>query len=291
MDDTEFVTKAAAETNPSEAEFQAAAFLAELRDIGGLFQSVGSTMAKFGANEYLKFQYGWTPLIRDLKQVFQVMERLNKRMVEVQRLNSTGELRKRYRTQYDPHVDTWSVNTHSSNDVFIHEGSIIRSDIFTDVRMERWAQTVWVPDVPENLFRSIGRSQFDKVRSALYGVNIDGPTLWQIMPWSWIIDWNTNLSEYIESQNNTVGAKLQKVVLMKRTDLRTRAYPYWHTGPNSDFDLMEFNATPGAVNTLRKERIVDLMPQAVSTGEFTSILGSDFKLSILAALGIQRFRR
>lgn len=287
LEDVIFVTKAAAETNPSAADFQATAFLAELRDLPSLFKSTGETLAKFGANEYLKFQYGWRPFVRDLRNFFSQAERVEKRIRSINTLERRGQLRRRY----DP--NEWKYYEYSGVPGYFNV-NLLDGDVDyhynTQLRVKRWCDVVWLPEPPPpSLFR-LDQKYLDRARQAVYGTSLDGPTLWQIMPWSWLIDWNTNNSEYIMSQNNVVGAKFGRSVLMKTTEVRSTVTPVRNI-VRSISGSNEYTAGFGTYSETKKERLLNIAPQAVSTGEFANILDSGFKVSILAALGIQRLRR
>lgn len=288
LSDVEFVTKAVANTNLSAPKVQTAALLAEMRDLPGLFKSVGANMSKYGANEYLKFQYGWRPLVSDLRKLITTLDKVDNQLKGLNRLNKVGVLRRRY----EPPGATETIRDFKTieltTDLIPAGGGALAISVSTEMLVRRWAVTEWTAVSPSNLLPSIGKSQLDKVRFAAFGANIDGPTMWQIMPWSWLIDWSTNMSEYISSQNNVVGAKCDNVILMKTTELISTAYPV----PYYDFSdgTHSMTSSPGRKRTILKERILDIEPAAVQTGEYRSILGDSFKVSILGALAIQRFK-
>lgn len=289
-DDIEFVTQAASASNPSNAKVSTAVFLAELRDLPGLFETVGSNLSKFGANEYLKFQYGWKPFIKDLRKLWDTVEYIQKRLGVIQRLQQEGFLR----LNYDPpgsvgfkHYDLSEID-HVFNHYYFGGGRIglSRNTVMTT---RRWCQTLWKPEPPEALKVLTTDSRFEAARNAVYGLNIDGPTLWQAMPWSWLIDWVHNTSDFIESQNNTVGAKYHRSVLMRHSRITTVATPLLFQ--NDNFTVGNFTPAPGVLSSEVKERILDIEPGVVTTGNVTEILSDTFKMSILGALGIQRLRR
>lgn len=287
-DDIAFVTEAAAATNPSSAAVQGAVFMAELRELPRLLQTTGSTMAKLGANEYLKYQYGWKPFVKDVKKMFAVISRIEKRMNVLKKLTDSGVLRH----NYDPPGSSGIKFHNESQDLefqdYYFSGGRIRCNVSTILKIKRWADIIWVADPPESIAGISSGSNFDIARNAVYGLNIDGPSLWQAMPWSWLIDWVHNVGDFVESQNNTVGAKFGRAVLMRHSEAHSTVTPFLDT--DTGYIPGSFTATNGVLTTIFKDRLLDIEPGIVQTGDFTSILGDDFKLSILGALGVQRLK-
>lgn len=245
-------------------------------------------MAKYGANEYLKFQYGWAPLIRDIRKFFDVAEAIDKRLQVISRLDSKGVLRRKYDPKGVEVVPEYADYVGDIPHVYTPTGSITQH-VYTRMSVRRWAIVEWSQKPPSTVFSASDRTQYERARNAVFGTNLDGPSFWQAMPWSWLIDWSTNMSEYIASQNNVVGAEATKVVLMKTTHIESTGYPVWYEEDTSN-GPRSFTFLPGKLVSVYKERILDIMPEAVQTKEMHIITDSNFKLSILGALGIQRLR-
>lgn len=292
-DDIEFVTRAAAASNPSSAKVSGAVFMAELRELPSLFQSVGHNLAKFGANEYLKFQYGWRPFVKDLRKMFAVISRIESRMNVLNKLHNEGLVRHNFKPPADANnlkVYSASFDTDITTAILV-DGAAIGLHISTEIKTFRWADILWIADPPDS-FGLLGGSNptnFATARNAVYGLNLDGPSLWAAMPWSWLIDWVHNCSDYIESQNNTVGAKFGRSVLMRHSEVVTTATPFY-LEQGDGFSETSSVFVSGRRATGYKERILGVEPGIVQTGGIASILGDDFKLSILEALAIQRIR-
>lgn len=298
--DVEFVTRAIAGLNPSRSNFQAAVFLAELRDLPSLIKDVGDELAEQGfirgsGGNYLKGQYGWRPLIRDLKTFLNVADKVRNRVRTLKELRGKGKIRRRFSEKDDRGMRTPErrvVNTRLGGEHYIGvhptDEHIIWYDASTEMLTTRWCDVEFVLDTPDNLFDPLDSELWDEAHSLVYGTTIDGPSLWQAMPWSWLIDWGTNMSEYISSQNNVVGAKFSKAVLMKTTQRVTTIQPVMDEFPSSLNGGFGFSFLPGRLVETTKERILDIQPGAVSTAE--AILTDNFRTSILTGLTAQRFR-
>lgn len=291
LTDQQFITKAFADTNPSAAKVDLAVFIAELRDLPGLFKNIGSSMSKYGANEYLKYQYGWRPLIKDLRKLFDVLDHFDKRLNTVLRLHQYGSVKRRYEElplySYSGPMMAWLPTPGLP---VTEEISIPCSGQFTQ---KRWAVLKWKADLPESFF-AVSADIKTSVRRALFGGTIDGATLWQLMPWSWLIDWSTNLGDYIDSQRNIVGAVPASSCLMKETSVYGQASGSssgsWDPPEGGPSMHWTCSVSSGQFRYVLKERIVGLMPEAENTG-LIDIFDGNYRKSILGALALQRLRR
>lgn len=288
IDDDEFITAACAGTNPSRAEFDAAIFLGELRDVPSLLKNAAGTLKKAGANEYLKFEYGWKPLVRDTQKLLHVMDKLDRRMQTLQRLSDNGAVRRRYdppsgRTrQTIPFTRATGVSPFPVNGIDFW--------VETDVSIHRWADVIWEATPLEGA-PSMDLGMRRRAQQALLGGTVDGSTIWNLMPWSWLLDWNSNMSEYISAHRNTVGAKVRSVTLMKTVTLLSNGYLAPITDSYVGYVDSSFNSTIGRTVTTIKSRRPNQKPSAEIRRDLMPILGSNTKTSILGALSMQRLRR
>lgn len=293
-DDIEFVTRAAAETNPSASEFDVPIFVAELRDVPSLLKNVGSKLSKYGASEYLKYQYGWKPFVRDVQNLVKGVDKLDRIFNNVKRLRSGDILRRRYglpsstRVPFSERYTAESI----SNTPWGDWGIRLEDNVAIDGYIERWCVLRYQAEAPEGLPDSAS-GQLALAKKIAYGMTIDGSTAWELMPWSWLLDWCTNTSEYIRSQRNTLGVKVVDSTLMRHTVAKATVTPSWskQLDPLNFYSMSGFAAMPGEARIELKERFVGVKPQAVSTGEVSLIKGDFTKQSILGALALQRLRR
>ena len=295
--DVAFITRAVAALNPSRSDFQATVFLAELRDLPSLFKNIGEQFAEQGflrgsGGAYLSGQYGWRPLISDLKKFFNVADKVQNRVKTLDELSRKGRIRRQFREKDGKGTQIEHFNTRLGYEHYLNihptENHVIYCDAQTEMRTTRWADVEFSLDSSlTNLLSSVDLGKLDEARRLVYGTNIDGPSLWAAMPWSWFIDWSTNMSDAIKAKNNVVGASVSKVVLMKTTQRFSTIYPVWDEFPSLS-DGFGFNFLPGRLETTVKERILGLEPGAVSTAE--PILHSGFRSSILTGLFAQRFK-
>ncbi len=304
VSDQEFVTKACAVTNPSAAIFDSAVFIGELRDVPSLLKNAGQKLSKAGANEYLKFQYGWKPLYKDMKSLLKFTQRIDGRIKAVERLRENGKLRRKYEPKADMGGQDHQIVDYFSEWESNSFGSDVRNHMYGTIDVNRWCITEWKPEVPDTILPSFSSGISSDVRRALLGGTIDGSTLWNLMPWSWLADWSANFGDYLEANRNVVGAVCSGVTLCKHTEIRLQNIPDWRQQGSSDLPIIALpgqqasvyesssgSAQPGVYVETRKERFTDLLPSVETTGEM-NLFGKDlYKQSILGAIGVQRLRR
>lgn len=298
--DEEYMTRAIAGLNPSRADSQGAAFIAELRELPSLFEGLGKAILHNGflrgsAGGHLTVQFGWAPVIRDLKKFFTETDKVRNRLRTLQELRGKGKIRRQFKEKDGRGTQVKHFTSRSSFTYTVDVGPYsieertIHFDVHTEMRTTRWAIVEFINDVPSTLFPASDDARWDEAHSLVYGTNVDGPTLWQLMPWSWLIDWTSNASEFIKSQNNVAGHKLGKTILMKETHRITTTTPVMDEYPPFN-GIWSYSFLPGRLETVTKERILDVQPTVKYTNEVDTILGSEFKTSILASLFIQRFK-
>lgn len=284
-----FVTRAAADTNPSAPEFDLPVFLGEMRDVPSLLKSVGSKLSKYGAGEYLKYQYGWKPFIKDVRKLVAGMDRLDRIFNNLRRLRKDDVLRRRY----EPKGEYEAITGDDFVDVNIPDpwGFGLTIDMHRSIAgsRRRWCVLRYKAERPEGLPET-DSELMSLAKRVAYGGTIDGSTFWELMPWSWLIDWNTNMSEYISSQRNIVGAKLTDVTLMRETNTTCSFTPTVTLLPGSNISLNSSSASSFTTSWTCKERFTDVKPAAVITGEVSLLRGDFTKQSILGALALQRLK-
>lgn len=210
------MTTAMARTNPGRSEISIPTFVAELKDFPSLVRQGGRLALglkkkgnrlrrrkklKEAADAYLAYRFAINPLISDVKKLMNFQASVQNRMNELDRLYSKGGLRRR--------VEIWSSSGSTEQKNFAMEsqlGAVVRCDINTETSYRRWCTLRWTP---------IGRSSYtndqekqDLAHRLVGGFTASGlvETAWELVPWSWMIDWFTNTQSFIQANNGSVPA-------------------------------------------------------------------------------------
>jgi hypothetical protein len=253
-----------ARTNPSRPVVDLPIAIYELREIPELLREEGNRIVRGLAAGHLAVEFGIKPLVNDLQSLLNFSDEVAKRQRELEQLNNGGLKRKR---------DLWSGSTTGGPfDVIAQSGDkiTVHIDVHKATVRKIWGYVVWKPDNPKMMkgdMRSIARK-------AVLGLTVDFSTAWNAIPWSWLVDWCSNIGDILVARRNIVGASPGPVQLMTQTTT------------TADANRIPYNLTtsPGGWKTVSKRRrTVVNVPVDVQL----PILNAR-QLSILGSIGVTR---
>lgn len=227
--DEEYATRAIARSNPSAAIVDLPVALYELGDIFRLVRDSGRSLLQRGAGANIKHEFGIRPLASDMAKLSQFQDHVNRRVRVIQTLQLRGGYRRTM--QMDAHsVAGTSSKTFQSNLV------TVQNLCYVETRQLVKAHTRWKPTVEMGNFITPDAVRA-LARRAVLGLTVDASTLWEACPWSWLIDWGTNLGTYFKAHRNVIPANLESCRIMRHT--QTRYYSYlW--GPSNGLTMSPF---------------------------------------------------
>ena len=272
-------TKAFARTNPSRTVVDIPSFIGELKELPHLLELAGRTLIKKGASAYLSYEYGWKPLISDLVAFVDFQSQISKRTLELSNLHKKGGLRRRFQLSRDTatskEANLWvesSLFTLACNHTIVTSRS-------------RWATSRWLPTSPEVI--STDAELRKQAARAVYGLSLNVRSAWELIPWSWLIDWTSSVGDYLEANRNTVGASCSGVNLMTHTESVHTFDGYQLLSGNGSYVSPNWRIGPTRCIVTDKLRSFSSSPSITADLPFLS----GRQMSILGALGIQRIRR
>lgn len=316
----EYVTKMAARLNPSRPAVDLGVNVAEM--IGApvkLFKLFGSTLKNRGkrplsgvsnlptrwadpGTAYLRLQFGLMPIIRDLQKLLDLTNEIDKKIEKIRRLKEHGFLRSSSKKFPQIYTSTMS-------EIF-RDGTGGLWDITSTRTVTRWC-TLYYTAITDNLPTTDAETR-KMANTVLYGTSLDGTTLWNAMPWSWMIDWFSNFGDYIDSQRNTIGARLTKSLVMETTEYETVTrclvppsldarleYQFPYLSAIEDLEGAGYELLSGSLSyrcsdrvyrTITKTREV-VVPVAETDLVLSNLLDSGFRSSIVAALTLKSFAK
>jgi len=303
---------------PARSHASLAVALMELRDglpkIPGMAlkntKKVRNTHGSLG-DEYLNLVFGWSPAIGDIKSILTAMVNAGKILNQYSR-DSDHFVRRhlffpeeKSTTLYqgtgiqlgatpsfpdaNSNVSPGVVNVSGSNGIKYTDGKGGISLVYTETT-KTWfsgAYRYHLDNGPD-LFSRITRTA--QQAGQLLGARLDPASLWQAMPWSWLIDWFTDIGDIIANGTNSTfdGQVLQYGYLM-RTTTRTATIstdaPVAARQPSGDFQNVGILTTTFV--SQRKDRIratpfgFGLNPNSFSAQQW----------AVLGALGMTRTPR
>lgn len=244
-------TKAIKAAAPTRSSASLAVALVELRD--GLPKIPGMSLSKArnireavtnNGDEYLNIVFGWIPGINDIRQILTAM--VNARKIINQYSSDTDKFIRRKMHFPDQVTQTLVKDTASAGNfrLFATPGSPIDSssttlgEITTDGHsglrfsdrvgnvsiVTRTTKKTWFSGAfryhlndGEDIFSRIDHT--GQVAARLLGARLDPASLWQAMPWSWLLDWFVDIGDIISNATavSLDGQLLQYGYLMRTT--------------------------------------------------------------------------
>jgi len=275
-------------------------FVGEFRDIprtlmgtakffSNLWKSQGGSRKLFApkniADNWLNVQFGWMPFLNDLRKFNRTYDRINDSLRRIIYQNNRW-VKKSCSIGTD--VETVVVGG-STTDCGLHpilptsfyqsefpfrSGShTITSQRSTNV----WAEGKFRYYIPHGSFE--GGAWEKRARLALWGGIPSPALLWELTPWSWLVDWGSNVGDILSNLGpNAVENLVAKYAyVMKRTDVELRL--------NTTLELHDSTFQDTFVYPLSWKTRVKASPFGFS---LSSAMFSARQWSILAALGLSR---
>lgn len=244
-------------------------------------------------NEYLNVVFGWKPLINDLRKIFKLTHDIDKRMDQIVRENNHWIHRKAT-------LDEQSTVTNSSHTYpylfpqasFSPPGGWTTGTTIYTVSTEtvdrRWYSACYKYYIRDTM--SLGWNA--RARAVLFGVMPTPEAIWSVIPWSWLVDWFSNVGDVLSNlSQNAVDNLVQKYGYVMHQNDVTTTYGIdcsWVPSPHHD----EQNNVPGGscllqttVFTGTRARGGSMNPFGVDV-QFDSL--SNYQIGILAALGLSK---
>jgi hypothetical protein len=302
IDLTFWGTKAVALTAPTNPVAQTAVALLEAyRD--GLPHLVGHTLwrdktlaAKNAGDEYLNYQFGWIPLLSDIKDFIHGIHVFDKRYNQFVRDSGRGVRR---RMSFSPEVSydetvvadkqfiggpsyvalQFCYNNGSIVDG--HYGRVIRS---RETSVRRWFSGMFTYHAPSNFVPWQYGDVMSKARQVL-GLDLTPDVVWSIAPWSWAVDWFSSTGDMIHNLTayQQYGLVLRYGYIMEHSVVRDT---YLFDGDLGLRSGSKFTGGPPPV-VLTSERKLRRKATPFGFGIDLSTLSNTQK-AIIAALGLSR---
>lgn len=272
-------------TNPSRPMLTPPTMLQDLIDLPGMIREAGKIIldprriasAKGMANAHLAVRFGWLPLFDDLHKLLNFQSHVLKRTKELHQLYSGKGLHRRL--QFGSDTKTYA-GYYVLPGVY---GSGVRIPVSINVAKKSWGTIRWKPTTPPPYHPNDEKWNQHATR-LLLGFTPEGMMkgLWDVLPWSWLLGWFTNVGKYTLYHSNTVPASFSHINYMCKVEIEHRA------GPPT------YSSCDGNIST-SGQYAYTIRSRSPGNGVVTPGLNMPFldmsRLSVLASLAVQRLRR
>jgi len=196
-------------TNPSKPYIDLPSEIAQMHDIVDALRNVGiNSLAKRGAGALLATDFGINPLLDDLKKILDVHKRVAKRVEVLKKVHGRGGYRKTVEVWRGSNRLTWNSTMQSNFGFYTALAGYTCTEV---VRVH----CRWLPSATFFPWDTNPHPDVETAWKVLQGNTIDMGTVWELIPWSWLIDWFGNVGDYLSATRNTVGASLASVTVMR----------------------------------------------------------------------------
>jgi len=280
---------------PGNPVANAGQWLAELRDLPTLPLRLLARLRNFRAlgSEYLNVQFGWKPFVGDLIKMYQLYQQLDKHLAQIARDNKRAIRRRRTISDTTDSTSTTS-NFPTGWGAFFPApptgiGATFSSSLTTQVVTK---EKIWFVGSFQYYIPDVGSSQWTRrATAALFGLNPTPSLLWEVLPWSWLIGYFSNVGDAISNaSSNAVDNLVANYAYVMRQTSVTTTYTAVGTAPSGSFGGQKWSggtfSSTGSTLLMTKSR-ARASPYGFGV-EFGSL--SAYQLSILGALGLSRSR-
>ncbi len=279
--------RAISATIPTNPHADTAVGVAELMR-EGLPKLIGSTALQTRAasfrslgSEYLNFEFGWKPFVSDLLSIASSIDESEKLLSQLAR-DSGKNVRRRMSFPVERNT------TYTKDNIFPLSGasSFVLSQVSRTV-VERTYHRSWFSGAYTYHYDPAALSEASRIATQarlLLGLKIDPEVLWNLAPWSWLVDWFVNIGPVLHNLSafSQDGLVLRYGYLMHHHTRRTEITHHGITLPRGG-DFPRGNRS--AAFRLESKRRIRATPYGfgLTFGGFTVR-----QFAILAALGITR---
>jgi hypothetical protein len=161
--------------------------------------------AKSASNEYLNIEFGWLPLVQDVRKLAYAVQHAHKVLSQYER--DSGKM---VRRRYDFPVEEWTVNRGKVSGGAPHGPSL--SQLFVGNsgttgeihRVDRFSRRVWFSGaftyyLPSDYDSRMVMGRLALQAKKLYGISLTPEVLWNLAPWSWAVDWFSNTGDVLSN--------------------------------------------------------------------------------------------
>jgi hypothetical protein len=294
--------KAIANSLPTNSVAGLSQFLGELKEglpsliLSDLKKAKLSNAQKGLGGEYLNYQFGIVPLINDIKAFAEVAVHSQK-YIDWFSDHSDKPVRGQFGFKTVRNFDQRSVNTSGFSSTLDPRAGIWSEDYFPD--------STWNNGVTQFLDYSTSRSvwfrgsyqyhlsdatdlrskakRYEQLASKLLGSRFTIETLWELTPWSWLIDWKTDIGDVLHNYSafENDNLVLRYGYLMSKTR--------WDLNISYDKGLYSVKGKPPVYPTLHRWKIRKERVRSTPYGFGLDPGGfSDKQWAILGALGLTK---
>jgi hypothetical protein len=185
-----------ANTHPFVPVYSIPVAIKELAEVAGMFKLSAQSFAGFLGGSYLNYRFGWKAFVNDVRTLAGMMKELEHRIRDFNYLLKHGHTRKQL--VLDVHSRKFTSVGVTLNSTY---NTIIKGDVIHDLYLKTWGSVTW--GVMGDELLPLGElERFNLAVRTLFDLEeIDAETLWNLVPFSWLVDYFYSIGDHLASQH------------------------------------------------------------------------------------------
>lgn len=195
--ESEAVAKTLANTNPFRYTISVPVMILELVDATSLLKFAAKTFSGLLGGAYLNWRFGYMTMLQDIKTLASITKAIEARVHEFNDLVSKGGSRKRV------FISARSTSTEGRTDMMSNGygswGGPVKANFHTKV----WGSVHWRPK-RDKLLEVQALTDFNS--AVQHVLDLDSPdpsTVWEAIPFSWLVDYFVNIGDSLKAVEST----------------------------------------------------------------------------------------
>lgn len=196
-----------ARAKPAQPTFSFGQSLVELRDLPKMFQQRLSKLKDIGS-AYVGAEFGWRPLLNDIKNLLDAGARVEESLQRLLKNNGKPVRGRAFVTQVSENSLLYQAGVGSVGIVY-NTWTWTDNPKPTDAGFfsvtKNYTRKVWFAGEFQYWLHDLGTpGRMAKLRAQLLGLEMTPKLLWDLIPWSWLVDWFSNVGDLIDNAVETI---------------------------------------------------------------------------------------
>jgi hypothetical protein len=174
------------------------------KDRASSFKNIRS-IPKKGSDEYLNWQFGWAPLVSDIRDAVSTSHKTLKLLRQYER-NRGKVIRRRFSFPEVYNLKTTDMGSKTPDPVIsstfysTYQGKLTKT---TETIQRTWFSGAFTYYVSPGLHES-KMAKYEAQMNILYGTRLTPKLLWELAPWTWLSDWFIDIGSLINNLQSLV---------------------------------------------------------------------------------------
>ena len=245
--------------------------------------------ARDAGDEFLNVEFGWLPLISDITRLAQTVTNSDRIIQQYERDRGRLVRRSYFFPDEESHTETILSTTKqpdgsSGLDTGLTGGTSTNGGVWTKsttITKKRWFKGAFVYGTPLRKDNVGSSATSAELADKLYNLSLTPDVLWNLTPWSWAVDWATNIGDVLAYAGDVAA---QGLVMQ---------YGYFmeHTVHKVEYSLNGVIFHDQAINVPNAKLVTETKSRARANPFGFGVTWdglSTIQAAILAAIGISR---